>query len=53
MYTRNYTTMLPNMEDVAPRNTQEDKQEITIELEMQQKEQMCPKCKAATSRVHD
>lgn len=53
MSTKDYTTMLLDMEDVVLRNIQEDEEEITLEFELQQKEHLCPACGAATSRVHD
>ena len=53
MSTKDYTTMLLDMEDVVLRNIQEDEEEITLEFELQQKEHICPACGAATSRVHD
>ena len=53
MSTKDYITKLLDMEDVILKNIQEDEEEITIELEQQQKEHQCPKCRAATSRVHD
>lgn len=53
MSTKDYTTMLLDMEDIILKNIEEDDQEITIEFELQQKEHTCPTCGAATSRVHD
>ena len=53
MSTKDYITKLLDMEDVVLKNIQEDRQEITIELELQQKEHLCPACGTATSRVHD
>lgn len=53
MSTKDYTTMLLDMEDVVLKNIEEDAQEITLELELAQKEHLCPACGAATSRVHD
>ena len=53
MSTKDYITKLLDMEDVVLKNIQEDTQEITIELELQQKEHLCPVCGTATSRVHD
>ena len=53
MSTKDYITKLLDMEDVVLKNIQEEAQEITIELELQQKEHLCPECGALTSRVHD
>lgn len=53
MSTKDYITTLLDMEDVKLKNIEEDAREITIELELRQKAQLCPACGAATSRVHD
>lgn len=53
MSTKDYITMLLDMEDAVLKNIEEDAWEITIELELKQKEHLCPACGAGTSRVHD
>ena len=53
MSTKDYITALLDMEDVVLKTIREDAQEIIIEIELVQKEQLCPACGAATSRVHD
>lgn len=53
MSTKDYTTRLLDMEDVVLKSIEEDVQEITIEIELVQKVQLCPACGAATSRIHD
>ena len=53
MSTKDYTTMLLDMEDVVLKNIEENTQEITIQIELAQKVQLCPACGAATSRIHD
>ena len=53
MSTKDYITMLLDMEDVVLKNMQEDEREITIAIELRKKEHLCPACGTATSRVHD
>ena len=53
MSTKDYITTLLDMEDIIVKNIEEDAREITIELELQQRVQLCPACGAGTSRVHD
>ena len=44
MSTKDYITTLLDMEDIVVKNIEEDAREITIELELQQKEHLCPAC---------
>ena len=45
--------MLLDMEDVVLKNIEENSQEISIQIELAQKAQVCPACGTATSRIHD
>ena len=53
MSTKDYSTTLLDMEDIIVKNIDEHAREITIELDLQQRVQLCPACGAGISRVHD